>query len=81
MPDVYHGLGLDLHRPPGNLVALHNSNSPRGFGVRQLSGAFGLEQTPKRRKAAAVQDATAFKPERVEAVPTPAEAKPAEEAH
>ena len=25
MPDVYHALGLHLHQPPGNLVALHNS--------------------------------------------------------
>src|SRR5689334_510618 len=25
MPDVYHALGLHLHQPLGNLVALHNS--------------------------------------------------------
>jgi len=25
MPEVFHALGLHLHQPPGNLVALHNS--------------------------------------------------------
>jgi len=25
MAEVYHALGLHLHQPPGNLVALHNS--------------------------------------------------------
>jgi len=26
MADVYHALGLNMHQPPGNLLALHNSN-------------------------------------------------------
>ena len=26
MTDVYHALGLNMHQPPGNLLALHNSN-------------------------------------------------------
>src|SRR6185503_10016350 len=25
MPEIFHALGLHLHQPPGNLVALHNS--------------------------------------------------------
>jgi alpha-amylase/alpha-mannosidase (GH57 family) len=26
MPEVYHALGLNMHQPPGNLLALHNSD-------------------------------------------------------
>ncbi len=26
MPQVYHALGLNMHQPPGNLLALHNSD-------------------------------------------------------
>src|SRR5215475_4529845 len=26
MPDVYHALGLHMHQPLGNLLALHNSD-------------------------------------------------------
>ncbi|GBD96529.1 MAG TPA: glycoside hydrolase family 57 [Nitrospirae bacterium] len=26
MAEVYHALGLNMHQPPGNLLALHNSN-------------------------------------------------------
>jgi alpha-amylase/alpha-mannosidase (GH57 family) len=26
MSQVYHALGLNMHQPPGNLIALHNSN-------------------------------------------------------
>ena len=25
MPEVFHALGLHMHQPPGNLLALHNS--------------------------------------------------------
>ena len=25
MTEVYHALGLNMHQPPGNLLALHNS--------------------------------------------------------
>ena len=28
MPEIYHALGLNMHQPPGNLLALHNSNEP-----------------------------------------------------
>ena len=30
MPEVYHALGLHMHQPPGNLVALHNSGERWG---------------------------------------------------
>ena len=80
MAEVYHALGLHMHQPPGNLVALHIPILPPGFGVRQPSGAFGFDQMPKRQRAAAVQNATAFKPEQVEAAPTLPEAKLAEDA-
>ena len=26
MAEIYHALGLNMHQPPGNLLALHNSN-------------------------------------------------------
>lgn len=26
MSEVYHALGLNMHQPLGNLIALHNSN-------------------------------------------------------
>jgi hypothetical protein len=28
MAEVFHALGLHMHQPPGNLVALHNSGRP-----------------------------------------------------
>jgi len=34
MPDVYHALGLHLHQPLGNLVALHNSDA--SWEARQI---------------------------------------------
>ena len=34
-------------------------NNPKGLGVRQPSGAFDDMHDPKRRRAAAVQDASA----------------------
>lgn len=26
MPEVYHAVGLNMHQPPENLLALHNSD-------------------------------------------------------
>ena len=34
MPEVYHALGLNMHQPPGNLVALHNS--PERWEAKQI---------------------------------------------
>ena len=34
MPDVYHTLGLNLHQPLGNLLALHNS--PEQWEAKQI---------------------------------------------
>jgi len=34
MPEVYHALGLHLHQPLGNLVALHNSGE--SWEARQI---------------------------------------------
>ena len=34
MADVYHALGLHMHQPLGNLVALHNSDA--SWEARQI---------------------------------------------
>ena len=34
MPEVYHALGLNMHQPLGNLIALHNS--PERWEARQI---------------------------------------------
>ncbi|MFH1075263.1 MAG: glycoside hydrolase family 57 [Pseudomonadota bacterium] len=34
MPDVYHALGLNMHQPLGNLIALHNS--PEAWEAKQI---------------------------------------------
>jgi 4-alpha-glucanotransferase len=34
MPEIYHALGLNMHQPPGNLLALHNS--PERWEARQI---------------------------------------------
>lgn len=34
MPEIYHALGLNMHQPPGNLLALHNSTEP--WEVKQI---------------------------------------------
>jgi alpha-amylase/alpha-mannosidase (GH57 family) len=34
MPEIYHALGLHMHQPPGNLIALHNSG--QSWEARQI---------------------------------------------
>jgi 4-alpha-glucanotransferase len=34
MPHIYHALGLHMHQPPGNLLALHNS--PEAWEAKQI---------------------------------------------
>jgi alpha-amylase/alpha-mannosidase (GH57 family) len=34
MPEIYHALGLNMHQPPGNLFALHNS--PERWEAKQI---------------------------------------------